>query len=197
MKCVNVDTFLNWCVLPALDLDLQNRHFNVIIREIDLRSIKVNKNLCFCESGKKPSECHDEIADNTAMSYLFEAFRIIDADINNAVPTPQCAKNCKECCNFSFEVSAAEIFAILRYVQTRFTGVSNDYVETKGTYESSLFQTNSILTYLHFLAIQLSKTSRFRHLLCLWYIGSVRRRSKTLMSSDFLRLLMSRVSKNI
>jgi Fe-S-cluster containining protein len=122
MNTAENDVFSGWCILRALDTDLQNRHFDVIIREIKPRSIEVKKNICFCGSGKKAAECHAEISDNTAMSYLFEAFRLIDRDIANTVRAPVCPKNCTECCEYSFEVSAAEYFAILRYIQTRFTG---------------------------------------------------------------------------
>jgi len=116
--------FTEWTLIRALDTDLQNRHFDVIIREIKLWSIEMKNDLCFCGSGKKASECHSEIADNTAMSYLFEAFKMIDEDIKNAVPAPQCKRNCNECCKYSFDVSAAEYFAILRYMQKKFTGFS-------------------------------------------------------------------------
>jgi Fe-S-cluster containining protein len=114
--------FSNWTVIPSLDTDLKKRHFCVIIREINLRCIEVNRKLCFCGSGKKTEDCHAEIAENTAMSYLFETFRLIDEDIKNAVATPQCPKGCNECCDYSFEVSAAEYFAILRHIQKNFTG---------------------------------------------------------------------------
>lgn len=115
--------FSEWTTIPAINTSAsEHYHFNVIIREINLGDINMNKELCFCGSGKSAADCHAEIADNTAMSYLFETFKLIEADIKNAVPTPQCRKNCSECCGYSFEVSAAECFAILRYIQKKFSG---------------------------------------------------------------------------
>lgn len=76
---------------------LSSSRSNVIIREIDLRGILVNERLCFCGSGKPYQQCHNSINDNTAMAYLFEAFRMIDDDIKSTAQTPVCKKGCVEC----------------------------------------------------------------------------------------------------
>ena len=87
---------------------------NFIIRELDLRGFAMSKNerrsehMCFCGSGKDYRECHNEVADNTAMSYLFEAFRLIDQDIKNAAIHPICEKGCADCCTSDFRISALE-----------------------------------------------------------------------------------------
>jgi Fe-S-cluster containining protein len=98
---------------------LKNPHFYVIIREIDLRGVKMDFDLCFCGSGKPWWECHSEIKDNTAMSYLFETFKIIENDIKSKKPTPICQKGCNLCCNYNFEVTMLEFMGILHHIQKR------------------------------------------------------------------------------
>jgi len=98
-----------------------------IIREIDLRSfgmsIKRNEQMCFCGSGEPVHKCHNAVKENTAMSYLFETFRKIDSDIQNALATPECKSGCTDCCFDCFEVSACEYLAILMYLQKKHTGL--------------------------------------------------------------------------
>ena len=102
---------------------LTSRTHGVIIREIDLREldIAVNEKLCFCGSGKPHYNCHNKVRENTAMAYLFEAFKMIDKDINSANEYPECNKGCAECCCDYFEVSAPEYFAILMHLQKKRT----------------------------------------------------------------------------
>ena len=107
----SMQEFFGWTIIKP----------RVIIREIDLRGVKLNNNLCFCGSGKSYKKCHSDVRDNTTMSYLFEVFKMIDNDIKSAAETPTCKKNCTECCNDYFEVSAPEFFAILMHIQKRRT----------------------------------------------------------------------------
>jgi len=101
------------------DWTIFNRRF--IIREIDLRSVHMPEDKCFCGSGKFYAECHSEVKENTAMAYLFRAFKLIDEDIKQARPTPMCSKKCTKCCWAAPEVSALEFFAIVKHIQTRKT----------------------------------------------------------------------------
>lgn len=101
--------FYGWTILRT----------NLIVREIDLRGMFVDEKLCFCGSGKPYKMCHNKIKENTAMAYLFEAFRLIDTDIKNANPVPTCQKGCTECCHDYFEVSAPEFFVILMHLQKK------------------------------------------------------------------------------
>ena len=134
--------FSKWTIINSMDSGLHERHFNVIIREIYFKkdeNIDMNKKLCFCGSGKRSSDCHADIADNTAMSYLFETFKLIDEDIEKSVPHPLCKKNCTECCNYSFEISAIEFFAILKYIQKNFSGLQTAVLKRKAVKELPVF----------------------------------------------------------
>lgn len=94
----------------------------IIIREIDFGGANVNVNLCFCGSGKKHKDCHHQIVENSAMAHLFEAFKIIDEDIQNGTH-PECQANCNSCCGDYFDVSPVEYFNILNYIQESRTGI--------------------------------------------------------------------------
>jgi len=93
----------------------------IMIREIDLSNFHQTKSLCFCGSGKAVDDCHSIVQENTAMAYLMETFRIIESTVQSAAPTPTCPKECAECCDYCFEVSALEYFNIITHLQKRKT----------------------------------------------------------------------------
>jgi len=89
----------------------------IAIRELDMSQIKVDRKLCYCGSGKQVKQCHQEIRENSAMAYLFEAFRIIEQDIAASQPRPTCECKANDCCYDMFEVSFCEYLAIITHLQ--------------------------------------------------------------------------------
>jgi len=113
---------MQWLTLH--NKNLTSKPSALIIREIDLRGFDMRNSDCFCGSGIHHKKCHSEIKENSAISGLFEAFRIIDEDIANAAPAPACERGCAKCCGDIFEVSFVEYLAILSFIQKKYSGLS-------------------------------------------------------------------------
>jgi len=114
---------MKWLILPkASALGLTSKPSRFIIREIDLGDFDLNTSACFCGSGRHYKNCHSEVRENSTLSSLFEAFRIIDEDVKSASLAPECELGCSVCCGDVFEVSFPEYLAILIHLQKKHSG---------------------------------------------------------------------------
>lgn len=78
--------------------------------------------LCFCGSGKKSKNCHDNINSESVAGRLAKANTQIDTCIqnhyNNQDIKPPCCPGCIDCCYDYFEISSAEYALILVELST-------------------------------------------------------------------------------
>ena len=78
--------------------------------------------VCFCGSGKKQKNCHQDIHPDSAIANLYRVYEKIDKTIedhyNNSSTASTCKAGCSYCCNDNFLISDIEFALILREIST-------------------------------------------------------------------------------
>jgi len=95
---------------------------------------------CFCGSGKKYKNCHNDIHEESIAADVLRLYSSIDEDIKVNNKKKICQKGCSECCSDFFLISEAEFAVILSYFKSTYGNEMTNELIKKGIEFSKTFE---------------------------------------------------------